>query len=816
MQALWILIRAQIKNKKGSYISIFILTFIIGFMLSSSLSLVVNIQSAAREAIIASDFGDLYFNFNLNYVPTSQDFNNLEQMPEINRVRPLKKIKITSEAGSILHKNGDKTKVSWQPAIYVYDKDNLPLRLLSEDKTSYLPNNQLTPPQTGKIYLPIAFMSMYGADFGDTYIIEAEEDVFEYEVSGFVEDITQINMISIGEHNVYLNSVDFSEFEKRCEEERENVDETESLLTDYLNEYNYTYTLHLNIADEYGNYNTDKLFQSIEDATGLRNKSFFYGDDDMFVYFASLVSYLVLLVILVFVVVLFIAGLAILNFNIYSSIEAEYKNIGVMKAIGLKKIVFNLVYLLSYLTVIIMGLVIGSLLSAPLLKSVKPLVLDLTGMLGGTKLALAVLVPVYLFLIIICLLLILWQLRSVNKIKPYKVLREGKQAVYKSSGLNIKLKKPLFNLRLSFKQFTASAGTYFASVFVITILFFFVLIGFSMTTLMAPDHMMEECWGFDWDLMVFYQNHDEYEKQHSEVDELILKETAVKDSYIVYNHIVNGLDQNIVTFSIPEEYIDRMTSLIEGRAPRSADEIAVTKILADSKDIKIGDEIRLSHRDKEAEYTVTGFFQTTNNVGRSVALTISAIERLLGDSYSDELTQVWYVFEDQTLSDRVKEKINAEYPDLKVTSVVETFETYGLMSDAFDILPAFIIAFTLVFVLISSFLLAEKIFYREQIDFGIMKAIGFKNSVTRQVFSLRFLIVALLGLISGSLIFYFGANPMLNKLVNLMGLSKVTIRVPLIQVLFTALVMLAVFWLIAYVISRKIKSLKVRDLVADV
>ena len=121
----------------------------------------------------------------------------------------------------------------------------------------------MTPPQTGKIYLPIAFMSMYGADFGDTYIIEAEEDVFEYEVSGFVEDITQINMISIGEHNVYLNSVDFSEFEKKCEEERENVDETESLLTDYLNEYNYTYTLHLNIADEYGNYNTDKLFQSI-------------------------------------------------------------------------------------------------------------------------------------------------------------------------------------------------------------------------------------------------------------------------------------------------------------------------------------------------------------------------------------------------------------------------------------------------------------------------------------------------------------------------------------------------------------------------
>ena len=60
MRTSWVLIRAQIKNKKGGYISLFVLTLIIGLMLSLSLSVVMNIRSAAQEAVEASNFGDLF------------------------------------------------------------------------------------------------------------------------------------------------------------------------------------------------------------------------------------------------------------------------------------------------------------------------------------------------------------------------------------------------------------------------------------------------------------------------------------------------------------------------------------------------------------------------------------------------------------------------------------------------------------------------------------------------------------------------------------------------------------------------------------
>ena len=819
MRASWLLIRAQIKNKKGGYISLFVLTLIIGLMLSLSLSVVVNIRSAAQDAVEASNFGDLYLNFGLDYVPTDQDFSKLNEMEEFDRVDPLKKIKVLGKPANLLNRNGEKTEVSLLPAIYEYNSNQLSLRLLSDDQKSYLPSVQCAPPKKGEAYLPILFIDLYGAALGDRYVITSENETFEFVVSGFVEDITQINMISIGEHNVYVNHADLHELEMKCLQEREAAEDAARSNPDLMPrmpEFNLTYTLHLGISEAYGDCDTEELFQRIEDATGLRGKSAFYFDDEMFVHFASHIFYLILFVILVFVIVMFIAALAILNFTIYSSIESEYRNIGVMKAVGLKNAAFNVVYLLSYPMALIAGLVTGSLCALPILKLTAPLLLELTCMLPRTTLAVGSMSAVSLVLVLICVILILWQLRGINKIKPRRVLSEGKQSVYRSSGLKIKLAKPWLNMRLSLKQFTASARTYVGSVFVIAILFFVLLVGLSTTTLVTPDKMMEDFWGFDWDIMVLYRDQDEYKELHDEVNRIIFEESEVKDSYLVYQHTINGLDQNLAVFALDEQHLDRMTSLLDGRAPQNAGEVALTKIVADSKNIKIGDDIELQFNDKKATYKVTGFFQTINHLGRSVTLTTSGLERLLGDSYDDDLTQVWYVLEDQSVSDAVREKVNLEFPDLNVVSIVETWENYGLMSRAFDVLPVIIFCFAVVFVVISSFQLAEKIFNREQIDFGIMKAIGFRNKVTRQIFSSRFAFVALIGLLLGGIVFHVAADPLMNLLANFMGLSQVNIRVPAFQALLAALAMIIIFRLVAHFISRKIARLNVRDLVADV
>lgn len=385
MEAFKVLLRAQIKNKKSSYIGVLILTIIIGLMLAFSISLTININSAAKDAIKSSKFGNLYLNFNYYHFPKEEELKNLKEMKEFENVRILRKIQVFGSVAKIVDDNGKKVEIAQIPALYVYDKDKLPLRIFNREKNAYLKENELLPPKEGEIYVPVSFIEMYNACIGDKYIIGSEESSFEYVISGFVEDISQINMIYIGEHNIYLNQKDYDILENKSNEEKDNVrklsnkikdlslllktnglkfsdildaDEVtisnvfensniesndninikekieklkeiqkyvdldkiedfkklEETLISNLLKFNFNYTIHLDIKDEYSKTNTNELFKRIEESTGLRDKAVIYGDDELFINFSSLISYMVLLVVVVFVIIIFIASLAIIRF----------------------------------------------------------------------------------------------------------------------------------------------------------------------------------------------------------------------------------------------------------------------------------------------------------------------------------------------------------------------------------------------------------------------------------------------------------------------------------------------------------------------
>ena len=101
MDAIILLIKSQFKVKKGSYLSIFFLTLIIGLMLSTSLSLVANINSSLTEALDASNFGDLYMLYLDAFIPSEDEIEKLEDMEEFEDVRALPKIKTISPTARI-------------------------------------------------------------------------------------------------------------------------------------------------------------------------------------------------------------------------------------------------------------------------------------------------------------------------------------------------------------------------------------------------------------------------------------------------------------------------------------------------------------------------------------------------------------------------------------------------------------------------------------------------------------------------------------------------------------------------------------------
>ncbi|NLM18664.1 MAG: ABC transporter permease [Clostridiaceae bacterium] len=801
MKALWVLIKAQFKNKKSNYISIFFIALLIGLLLSLSVSMIVNVNNTATDAAKASNIGDYFMMFVVNYVPTDEDFENLNQMEEIKSIRVPEKVRVIGEYGNINKKDNEKISLEKDPAFYAYRSDFMPFRILSEDKKSYLPPDQVKAPEKGEAYVPISFIAQFGVEIGDTYHLKTAEEDFKFKISGLVEDLTQTNMISIGEHNIYLNESDFNLLKQVSKKNPE--------------QFHFNYMVYFDVNEEFETVPMNEMFKRVQEKTGLRDKAIFSGTDDLLIFFASIISYIIIFAILIFIIIMFIASLLISNFSVASSIEEEYKNIGVLKAIGLKNRSFNLVYIFSYISAMILGFVVGLLLSIPLYNMVTPYLFDVTSMLATNQIVILPTLIGFLIFVLIMLVFLLIQLRKIGKIVPAKALREGKQANYSSSGVKIKLSKPVLNLKLSIKQFTSSAKSYIGSTFVVAFLFFFVLVSLSLTTVMTPDRMMTEFWGFDWDLITIYDSHEEYEENNQQIRKIIEEDVEINDSYLVYQLPISTLDQNVGAFILEEKDMDQMTSILAGRAPQDDAEVAITKILADNAQIQIGDSIEVKYNDNTADFVVTGLFQTINQAGQAVTFADSVIEKL---AISDKnlYIQEYYIIDNQDKGKDIAKNINEQLPDIEVQNVVEMWESYGLMAAGFDYLAVLILVLSIVFAIISSFILAEKIFSKEEADFGVLKAIGIKVSSIRRIFSLRFILIGLLGLILGFLLFLFTGNSILSNMSLLLGLSQIRVILPKSLVIITSLLLVFAFWLIAHFVSRKVKKLDVRNLINEI
>ena len=697
MKALWVLIKAQFKNKKSNYISIFFIALLIGLLLSLSVSMIVNVNNTATDAAKASNIGDYFMMFVVNYVPTDEDFENLNQMEEIKSIRVPEKVRVIGEYGNINKKDNEKISLEKDPAFYAYRSDFMPFRILSEDKKSYLPPDQVKAPEKGEAYVPISFIAQFGVEIGDTYHLKTAEEDFKFKISGLVEDLTQTNMISIGEHNIYLNESDFNLLKQVSKKNPE--------------QFHFNYMVYFDVNEEFETVPMNEMFKRVQEKTGLRDKAIFSGTDDLLIFFASIISYIIIFAILIFIIIMFIASLLISNFSVASSIEEEYKNIGVLKAIGLKNRSFNLVYIFSYISAMILGFVVGLLLSIPLYNMVTPYLFDVTSMLATNQIVILPTLIGFLIFVLIMLVFLLIQLRKIGKIVPAKALREGKQANYSSSGVKIKLSKPVLNLKLSIKQFTSSAKSYIGSTFVVAFLFFFVLVSLSLTTVMTPDRMMTEFWGFDWDLITIYDSHEEYEENNQQIRKIIEEDVEINDSYLVYQLPISTLDQNVGAFILEEKDMDQMTSILAGRAPQDDAEVAITKILADNAQIQIGDSIEVKYNDNTADFVVTGLFQTINQAGQAMTFADSVIEKL---AISDKnlYTQEYYIIDNQDKGKDIAKNINEQLPDIEVQNVVEMWESYGLMAAGFDYLAVLILVLSIVFAIISSFILAEKYFLR--------------------------------------------------------------------------------------------------------
>lgn len=777
------LLKANIKKKKGIFISIIILTAIIVTCMTAIINAENNYDNAIEKAFECGGYGDSFVVIRSEYL-MSGILDSVENSSLVGQVKIFDGILAQeSKVGEITDSN------AW---FLLTLRDGI--RLFNEELNGF--EESIPEPESGEIYVPLGVKTLLECDIGDIIEISFPDGIHEFRIKGFVQEPAQ-GSSSIGWKQVFIGSEDFNNlFTANMPLEDDNTIVSIKLLMIWKAE-------DCTLSDAAFQRELDLETKIVTNAIGVLKKS-----DS--IRYTGLLFGIVFGVLQVFIGFLFIIMLIVMSHNIGTEIEIEYVSLGILKSQGFTKQKIRCAIMAQYLLAELAGIVIGILAAFPLERTLGRIMMNNTAILPGTGFFVGESIFFVLLIMLVSVAIIYMKTGKISRISPVRAISGGRAEVYFDSRVTVPVSGKRLSASLVLRQFTSGKKRYIGSVLIVSILTFFMLTVNLMGNLVTSRRTMEAM-GIDIaDIDVWYQEHSA-EEHIEEIEALVHSYTSITKKYYTSSGYfsVNGENIRYDCYKYPE-YIN---GIIKGREPLYDNEIVITEMVSEALDVRMGDEVVISNQDKEEVYLVSGIYQTSNDSGMNFAMSFEGAKKL-----GVEITPyLGFVLEDASQSEEIAEALNERFGDI-ISAEAYDLEKDGIGDDIRLVLAAIrivIYSFSVLFALVVVKMVCSKAFLQERTDIGIYKALGFSSFRLRIQFALRFLIVALIGGALGTLFGAAFSAKVLGVLLKGIGLSHISVDFTVLSILLPIAVVGICFSVFAFMSSREIKKVAVRELVLE-
>ena len=254
-------------------------------------------------------------------------------------------------------------------------------------------------------------------------------------------------------------------------------------------------------------------------------------------------------------------------------------------------------------------------------------------------------------------------------------------------------------------------------------------------------------------------------------------------------------------------------SITQGRIPKYENEIIITKFVQDLLDKNIGDKVKITYGDETMEYVISGYYQSTSDTGIVFGMSQGAMKRLDKD-YSEMCYD--YLVKDEKKINKIVDLLEKDYGEkITVRNLAESDNTIETIMFVVDVINYIIYCLTVIFVLVVSIMVCRRMFYKEKKELGIYKSQGFTANYLRLLFSIRFFFVSVFGCVLGIVVNYFLNDKLMGYLLRGLGIYQYESKYTVGSALLPCLVISISYFLFAYIISRKIKKVNVKELVSE-
>ena len=780
------LVKANIRKKKSSFISIVILMTIVVASIVTILGVKKNYQAGMERAYETSDVGEI-----VALVKKREMTDELKKKVEDSSL-----VERVVYYDAILYEGltvGETRDLNIGFLLEMHEG----IELYNENFDGFV--EEIPKLQQGEVYLPLGSRGKLSCDIGDTIEIAFIKGMEkEFTIKGFVQEPV-MGAAMIGFKQMFISKEDYDAISKEC-----HGIQTEDISFDMT-----IMNIHQSPDSELSpaqfqrelNLETNIIATSLAALTLDQSKNY-----------SMLVPDMILNIVLVFAIFLFVIVLIVMGHSISTEIEIDYVALGVLKSQGFTKEKLRQLFLWQYGLAELIGILIGCVLAIPLKKMVGIACQAMVGTLPASEVINATSVLLIFGIVLVSFILIHISTTKVVSISPVRAILGGREQIYFDHLLQLPIAKKALAVSLAFRQVTSGKKRYVGVVLIVAILTFFMISVSLLGDLLFVDDAYSMMGLVAYDIQVQAKTED-MAKKWEQVDEQIEAYSKCTDVNSVTNGYMSLNGENLACEVY--EYPETIPGLLEGRLPLYDNEILITEFVAESLNLKMGDEVTVSEYDKEETYIISGIHLTMSDVGMAFTMNKKGKERLRGEEIT--FYYRYYVLEDKTQLDAIEKMLQEEYgDDLEVEVYTEENNPITSMySGIVTLLQIIIDVFSLIFVAVAVRMVCTKVFLQERTDIGIYKAIGFTSGKLRMQFAMRFFLVALIGAGFGILLSVLASRKAIGLVMRFAGVSKLALTFTVESLLVPVLIVSVSCMVFAFIAARKIKKVEVRELVVE-
>ncbi|BCN31667.1 ABC transporter permease [Anaeromicropila herbilytica] len=548
---------------------------------------------------------------------------------------------------------------------------------------------------------------------------------------------------------------------------------------------------------------------------------------DMF-QFAYVMSLITAGVLIVVGVCLIIISFLILRFTIVFTLQEDYKEIGIMKAIGIKNFMIKKIYLIKYFALVSVAAVIGCFLSIPVSNAMtqsvgESIMMEDASVNFGINVICSVVVAV--IVIIICYLCT----NKLRKFSAIEAIRSGQtgERFHKKSKISLhkckRLRTPLF---MALNDILSNIKRYVVLILTFAIGTIVIILPINTITSLGSDEMAKN---FLIDLKADFYAKSEIKSDNVEAtldrDTVLNHIRSMEDNFkskhydidintmifYSFSYYVNDKDDSYQVMTLlPLESDGSSIELTGGSTPVNDNEIALSEKVMKQMGVKIGDTIHAKIGTEDRSFIITASYQNYMSMGHSAFMSNNV--KLEGT-----ISGVWYYqcyLNNKTFDNNMLKHIKKDFPEYKIYNVKQAMEVQlgSTTSQIGSVKVMIFVLICLVNVMITTLMM--KIFIMsEKSQIAMLRSIGYSLKEVRLWQVCRIGIVLLIGVVLGAVLSIPLNDIALRPIFGMMGATHMRIQVNPFEVyLLCPILLLLVISLTAYISSGSIKKLNLMEI----